>query len=949
MARVLPHPIVVLAAPAGHGKTCLASQVAAATGGPTAWLLADEMDRDRATVVGQLFAALESAWIDLTGSAPSTLDDDSAVPLLGAALETLAGPGCIVLDDVHLLPTEVLDAVARTAVAALPPTCRLVVCTRGGVPDALVGAEATGAALVLGPGDLTFDPDECARVSGSPGPEVHDRTGGWPLAVALWSTSATTVVTPDHADRLAEVALAELGPLTRVVLVVLARLPRYPARLLTRLSGGAPDLESFGRRNPALLSYDDGWWAPREWLRDALGEDPVDPSTLRAVVAGLRDLDEDELAAQLLLAEERYEEAVPLVEQLAGERMRAGRAAAAKSLVAAVPSPVRTFALDVLAASVAQALSLADPVADAACSELAILGLVRRAEAGAPGELLQARALLAGHYRMEADLRVLAVCEDALGDALTASSPAEVVRSRWSVDDIPAAAELLRLYGQALLFAQQPEEVRRGRRLVAAALELMEAAKQPTTSRRGWSTYVEVLLFLRPSTEAVRELRMTAHLVADADHYEGPLRLAELATVEYFAGDPAARRTIEMAREAAARTGNGIALTPVASIEVGLDVADSGFDAEHGRRFDEITAQLAANARLAPFTALIAAEFGIVLAQQARAEDARRYLDLANRSLGSTIFARVNRFRCRRLDGLVQLAEGRVDEARRTLEALRGDAAAEGRTALVELVTADLAGLDPTSSGTGAARYHERRREAPPVEVHVLAPELHVRVDDERQPAPRGFPAKLLALLTAARGSMTVDAAIEGLWPGADPDVGRNRLHGVLLRLRRGLGLGADGPIRCTEGIVVLEPSTQLVVDSWEFERLAAGARREPDLRRVAAAAYTGDVLSVQFAYDDAVSDYRRSLRRTFLDLATSLLTEPPSDLDAHELASLARRASQAAPSDEQVCLAAVGTLARTGHTAEARELIDLTASALHDVGLDDEAFRRAVSQLVSP
>ena len=41
-----PWPIVVLAAPGGSGKTCLAAQIAKVTGGPTAWFLADELDRD---------------------------------------------------------------------------------------------------------------------------------------------------------------------------------------------------------------------------------------------------------------------------------------------------------------------------------------------------------------------------------------------------------------------------------------------------------------------------------------------------------------------------------------------------------------------------------------------------------------------------------------------------------------------------------------------------------------------------------------------------------------------------------------------------------------------------------------------------------------------------------------------------------------------------------------
>jgi ATP/maltotriose-dependent transcriptional regulator MalT len=141
---VRPYPVVVLAAPAGSGKTCLAAQLAAATGGPTAWFLADELDRGQAEIAGQLLSALAIAWADLATPAAAPLDGSVAASLLGAALQTVAGPGCVVIDDVHLLPADALDAVLRLVIATLPPDCRLVVCTRGDVPHALLRAQAAG-------------------------------------------------------------------------------------------------------------------------------------------------------------------------------------------------------------------------------------------------------------------------------------------------------------------------------------------------------------------------------------------------------------------------------------------------------------------------------------------------------------------------------------------------------------------------------------------------------------------------------------------------------------------------------------------------------------------------------------------------------------------------------------------------------------------------------------
>jgi DNA-binding SARP family transcriptional activator len=950
LRRVLPAPVLVLAAPAGHGKTCLADQVAAATGGPVAWFRADELDRDPAEVASQILAALAAAWTDLGDAVPASRDDDSAVALLGSAMETLAGPGCLVMDDVHLLPADVLDTVVRTAVAALPPDCRLVICTRSGVPAALLRAEAMSRIVSLGPGELAFDEDECGRVVGSPsrGAEIYARTGGWPLAVAMGAqvdrSMADQPTSPgSYASGLAELGLSDLPSPAADLLVVLARLPRFPVRMLQRLDDRCPALESFGKSHPALVALEDGWWALREWLRDVLRERGADQAKVDAVARALRDVDEDELAVQLLIAEARYEDAVPLLEKLASEAMLAGRAAWVRALTASVPSSVRTFTLDLLAASAAQALNLVDDAPGGSGSELALLDLVERSVAEGPGAQLRARGLLASHYRMEADARMLTVCEAALGDALRVEDPERELAGRWSQEDAPAAAEMLRLYGHAQLFARSREVVARGRSMVAAALDLLHAAGRPTTSLRGWSIYFEVLLFLRRPDQAVRPLRLAAHRLAGLDHSDAALRLAELATLEYFAAEhAAARRTIEMAHECADRTGNTVGLVPLAAIELALDVLGTGFVPEHASRYDDIAAGLAAHPRLAHFGALIAAEFGVVLAHQGQLQRARQYLELAEREVGDAFFAHTTSFRCRRLRGLLLLAEGRTADGRAVLEALRRDAVIEGRDALVDLVTDDLTARRRVLSATRRSPVRP-----PPVVVHVLARELSVTVHGEGVPAPRGYPAKLLALLVASNGLMTVDAAIEGLWPGADPDVGRNRLHGVLLRLRRGLGFSAEGPITCTAGAVRLERSPDVQVDSWEFEALAARADTEPGARPAAVALYRSEVLSVQFAYDDTVAAYRRALRQSFLDLATALLVDPPDGFDVDDLASLARRAWRTAPGDDGVCLAAVRALAWVGRRAEARELVDATARALLEDGVDGEAFRRRVLPVV--
>jgi DNA-binding SARP family transcriptional activator len=238
------------------------------------------------------------------------------------------------------------------------------------------------------------------------------------------------------------------------------------------------------------------------------------------------------------------------------------------------------------------------------------------------------------------------------------------------------------------------------------------------------------------------------------------------------------------------------------------------------------------------------------------------------------------------------------------------------------------------------------------VRVAAFGTHLTATVDGASVPTLRGYPAKLLALLVASDGILTVDAAIAGLWPDADLDVGRNRLHGILLRLRRCLGLPVAGPITCADGVVRLDRGGTVEVDAWEFERAAdrpGGEVTSSTLTSSTLAAYGEGLLTHQFAYDDTIEAYRRALRATFLRLATKLLGDPPAGMAPEALADLARRAWRHAPDDQVLCLHAVHALVGNGLTAEARELVSGTVQALTDLGLDPRDLTRRAAEILVP
>jgi len=928
VAHCLARQAAVLSAPAGHGKTYLAAQVAAASGRPAAWFSADELDQDALGLVEQLLAALARAWPEVASPSMALTDDVAALPLLAATLETLAGPGCLVLDNANLVGRTVLDDVVDSVLAALPPSCHLVLCTREAVTPAILRAEGAHRAVIVSAGELAFTVDECAALGGGDDRDAlerHRRTGGWPLAVALGSGTAATTARP---ETLAELALADLPVSLRAHLTALARLPYLPAEVL--VGSGIEVADDFAEAHPALFErLDDDRVAVRGWLRLALGGEAVDDVVATEVADRLRERGEDELAAHLLLATDRTADAVRLIAELARAAARAGRWGRVRALVDRIPEASRSLELEILAARSAGVLGAPD--------EPALVDLVARTEGLDPSLALRAREALADHYRMEGDVRFLAVCEAALGDVLGAVDPDAELLDRWphtdlvSEDAAAAAAEMLRIYGLGMLVAADRWTIERGRRLVTASFTVARRLGRSVVSPQAWFLYVEALIYLRPAAEVVPRVAAATRHLQELGHGDAAIRLAELAVLEYGMGDlVAAARTVEIGLEWTDRTGYSIARPPLRAVAAALDVARGGDLRDGAARYDDALVEMASQPRLAFYVPAYAAEFGILLVARGATDAARRYLSQAEEPTPNLV-GHLWTLRSRRLRGLLDMADGRRAEGRAVLEALREEAAEQGRVALVELLDRDLALAPPQPSAPAGAPSV--------VTVRVLGPQLSATVDGEPVTALRGYPAKLLALLVASEGMLTVDAAIEGLWPDADLAVGRNRLHGILLRLRRTLGLPAGGPITCADDLVRLERDGPVVVDSWELARAPAWQ---------AAAGYGAGVLTHQFSYDDVIEAYRRSTRAAFLRTAAGLLASPETAPEPDAAVALARQVGQVAPDDEALCLLAVDVLVSDGRTVEARELIRSTEQALDGLGIDPTGFITAARRVAT-
>lgn len=291
--------VVVLAAPAGYGKTTLLRQWAAGDPRRFAWLTLDSSDEDPIALLTYVAAALDR--IEPVGpevfealASPGRSIRSAALPRLGAALATRSEPVVIVLDDLHRIEgRESLEAIA-TLVEHLPPGSALAVSSRADPALGLARLRAEGRLLELGLEDLRLDADAAGALLAGAGLELREEevdelvrvTEGWPAGLYLAAlslrsgSSLADVVGLGGADRhiadyFREELLANLSPDETEFLVGTSVLGRMSGPLCDAVldrKGSAALLEALERSNLFLVPLDHGraWYRYHHLFRDLL-------------------------------------------------------------------------------------------------------------------------------------------------------------------------------------------------------------------------------------------------------------------------------------------------------------------------------------------------------------------------------------------------------------------------------------------------------------------------------------------------------------------------------------------------------------------------------------------------------------------------------------------------------------------------------------------------------
>lgn len=213
-------PLTVVMAPAGSGKTTLVSQWLTSTDRPVAWLSLEEADDEPVRFLACLLAAIRPLLPEvgegLDGLGPNVALEDLTALLTQTLLVPLAlaeSPLVLVLDDAHLLRSEVVLAALDWLVDRLPPTVHLVLTTREEPALSLARRRARDEVTEILRSDLEFDAGESGRflqqafqldLDSTLVERVRARTEGWAAGLQLAGLSLAR-----HGD--VEQVLASLG------------------------------------------------------------------------------------------------------------------------------------------------------------------------------------------------------------------------------------------------------------------------------------------------------------------------------------------------------------------------------------------------------------------------------------------------------------------------------------------------------------------------------------------------------------------------------------------------------------------------------------------------------------------------------------------------------------------------------------------------------------------
>ena len=279
------HRLILISAPAGSGKTTLVSQWITQNDLSCAWVALDDDDNDLARFTHYLIAATAKA---LAASDDAIFPDD-LVPESETiwhdfvnALLAFDIPMVIVLDDYHLIKTEIIHDGITFLMEHLPPHVRLVLVTRSDPPLPIARLRVCQQITELREYDIRFTPPEAhdflnvtsgLHIDDDGVEALHERTEGWIAGLQLAALSLRRYADPTEfisqftgshrfvLDYLTEEVLNHQNTETQAFLLKTSILDRLAPDLCQAVSGNADSHEMLD-----TLCRNNLFWVPLDTI-----------------------------------------------------------------------------------------------------------------------------------------------------------------------------------------------------------------------------------------------------------------------------------------------------------------------------------------------------------------------------------------------------------------------------------------------------------------------------------------------------------------------------------------------------------------------------------------------------------------------------------------------------------------------------------------------------------
>ena len=165
----MSHPLTLVSAAAGYGKSTIVSQWLDRCAYPNAWISLDERDNDLRSFLGYFIAAVESLFPESLRETAALLKASMLPPLsllsgtLINDLATIPTPYIVALDDFHRIDVPAIHELLRELLRRPPQTLHLILITRVDPPLDLLQMRAYRRIVELRADALRLSPRETAE------------------------------------------------------------------------------------------------------------------------------------------------------------------------------------------------------------------------------------------------------------------------------------------------------------------------------------------------------------------------------------------------------------------------------------------------------------------------------------------------------------------------------------------------------------------------------------------------------------------------------------------------------------------------------------------------------------------------------------------------------------------------------------------------------------------